>query len=579
MSFAFTINLNDPNHFSQDNLLVSVMQSALLDWGQYISGGGVIDVELDVANLSNGDLFATHANGGSGGVVTIGSINSRPLYQQGTLSELATGIDPNGSAPDVIITVDTTFLTQGMYLNPDLSHTTVPPGQWDGLSTLVHELGHAWGINSYRDATTGALNPLRESIWDTFIRLQPDGTAFFVGPNAEAVFGGPVPVTTSNGTSNYSHVGNTATDVVDVMSGVGSRNNVRPISQLDLAILKDLGYGTPVPLVTERLKNDTGSNTSDLITNNSTLTGSGDANAVVHFTLDSNSISNTTTADASGTWTFTPPGLTQGQHTIVASESNAAFIGAASLTFALDTIAPVITENLKNNSGSVSAPIGSDPTLTGSGDPSAVIQFTIDGALISATATVNSSGAWTLTPAGLADGQHTAVAMETDAAGNTGTASLTFALLTKISVERFFDSATGDHFYSLSAAEAAQIRTTLPTYHDEGAPWSAPVAGPSTQNVYRFFDVVTHAHFFTDSAAERDNINNTPSLATEYHYEGVAFQDYTSAGPGTLTLERFFNTISHMHTYGASAAENISIRSGGAGPGWIDEGPSFIVHT
>jgi V8-like Glu-specific endopeptidase len=146
-------------------------------------------------------------------------------------------------------------------------------------------------------------------------------------------------------------------------------------------------------------------------------------------------------------------------------------------------------------------------------------------------------------------------------------------------VERFFDSATGDHFYSLSTAEAAQIRANLPSYHDEGAPWSVPSTGSGTQNVYRFFDVVTHAHFFTDSAAERAYINNTPLLAAEYHDEGVAFQDYTAAGPGTLTLERFFNTISHMHTYGASAAENASIRSGGAGPGWVDEGPSFIVHT
>jgi Repeat of unknown function (DUF5648) len=44
---------------------------------------------------------------------------------------------------------------------------------------------------------------------------------------------------------------------------------------------------------------------------------------------------------------------------------------------------------------------------------------------------------------------------------------------------RFFDSATGDHFYTLSAAEANQIRATLPTYHDEGTPWSTPNAGPN----------------------------------------------------------------------------------------------------
>jgi hypothetical protein len=42
----------------------------------------------------------------------------------------------------------------------------------------------------------------------------------------------------------------------------------------------------PPPVVTEALKNDTGSSSTDHITNDPTLTGSGDPNAVVHFTLD-----------------------------------------------------------------------------------------------------------------------------------------------------------------------------------------------------------------------------------------------------------------------------------------------------
>jgi Repeat of unknown function (DUF5648) len=60
-------------------------------------------------------------------------------------------------------------------------------------------------------------------------------------------------------------------------------------------------------------------------------------------------------------------------------------------------------------------------------------------------------------------------------------------------VERFFDSATGDHFYTPSVAEANQIRATLPTYHDEGAPWGTPDKGSDTIDVFRFFDVATGA--------------------------------------------------------------------------------------
>ena len=162
-------------------------------------------------------------------------------------------------------------------------------------------------------------------------------------------------------------------------------------------------------------------------------------------------------------------------------------------------------------------------------------------------------------------------------ASATGTIHDTFAHA-YAPAERFFDSATGDHFYTLNPAEAAQIRATLPTYHDEGAPWSAPDAGGDTQHVYRFFDSATGAHFLTTSAAERAQVTATlPS----YHDEGVAFESFVGADAGvpTLTLERFFNNISKVHTYAASAAEIASILSGGAGPGWADEGAGFIVKA
>jgi V8-like Glu-specific endopeptidase len=143
-------------------------------------------------------------------------------------------------------------------------------------------------------------------------------------------------------------------------------------------------------------------------------------------------------------------------------------------------------------------------------------------------------------------------------------------------VERFFDSATNDHFYTASLAEANQIRATLPTYHDEGSPWGTPDKGTNTVDVFRFFDSATGDHFYTNSAAERNNIiAHNPT----YHFEGVAFEAYTVPAAGTLTLERFFNTIYGVHHYSASAAETAAINAGAVGPGWVEEGPGFIVHT
>ena len=55
----------------------------------------------------------------------------------------------------------------------------------------------------------------------------------------------------------------------------------------------------------------------------------------------------TATADASGAWTFTPTGLANGTHTVVASEIDAAGNSAStSLTFTLDTTAPAVTARL-----------------------------------------------------------------------------------------------------------------------------------------------------------------------------------------------------------------------------------------
>ena len=96
--------------------------------------------------------------------------------------------------------------------------------------------------------------------------------------------------------------------------------------------------------MTERLVSDTGVSNSDKITSNDTLTGTGDPNAVVHFTVDQVAIIATATADGNGNWTFAPSGLSDGPHTVVASETDGAGnTGSAALTFTLDTTAPTVT--------------------------------------------------------------------------------------------------------------------------------------------------------------------------------------------------------------------------------------------
>src|SRR5207248_652110 len=118
------------------------------------------------------------------------------------------------------------------------------------------------------------------------------------------------------------------------------------------------------------------------------IAGTADANATVRFTVDGSAVTGTATADAGGAWSFSPTGLADGTHTIVASETNAGgATGSAALTFTLDTKTPVITEALAG--GGTTTTTGA---LVGTADPNAVVRFTVDGVPIAATATADANG-------------------------------------------------------------------------------------------------------------------------------------------------------------------------------------------
>jgi Bacterial Ig-like domain len=108
---------------------------------------------------------------------------------------------------------------------------------------------------------------------------------------------------------------------------------------------------TIAPAVTEHLLWDTGISSTDGITSNGTVTGSGDPNAVVTLT-EGGAVLGTTTASATGVWTFTPSGLPQGTNTVVASETDGTGnTGTASTTFTLESIAPTVSSIAVSGAG------------------------------------------------------------------------------------------------------------------------------------------------------------------------------------------------------------------------------------
>ena len=138
---------------------------------------------------------------------------------------------------------------------------------------------------------------------------------------------------------------------------------------------------------------------------------------MVHFTVDGSAIAATVTADATGAWSFTPSGLADGAHTIVASQTDSfGNTGTASLSFTLDTTAPVVAITSAGGPTNQAA-----QTITGTVDTAdaGTTVTLLDGATAVGTAVVQPNGSWSH-PGHAEQRQQLADRAVTDAAGNTG---------------------------------------------------------------------------------------------------------------------------------------------------------------
>jgi len=146
------------------------------------------------------------ANGRSATSHFVGTWNGQDLFEMSAATKLKTGLDVNGAAPDV----EFRFGING-YLQDELwfgAGGVVPADKTDAYSVVLHEFGHAFSFNGWRDGSTGALPGNYLSTFDRWVTLDPAApggpTLYFTGPQAMAVYGGPVPLTFGN----YAHVGN-----------------------------------------------------------------------------------------------------------------------------------------------------------------------------------------------------------------------------------------------------------------------------------------------------------------------------------------------------------------------------------
>ncbi|WP_313300941.1 Ig-like domain-containing protein [Diaphorobacter sp.] len=168
----------------------------------------------------------------------------------------------------------------------------------------------------------------------------------------------------------------------------------------------------------------------DGLTNDSTplVNGTGTAGTTIKV-YDGNTVVGTTTVAADGTWSIELDPLTDGQHILTATATNAANVESGATgeyKFSVDTLAPAqpampqAQDNVGAEQGPITGGVTDDatPTLSGSGEPGESVTIYDNGVEIG-TAVVNDTGNWSWTPAtALGDGEHSLTTTLTDAAGN-----------------------------------------------------------------------------------------------------------------------------------------------------------------
>ena len=245
------------------------MTQAATEWMDHIDNPNHTPINI-LINVTDDDKNHPRFDGSPAFVMSTGT-GANATWESAVEYKLQNGADPttgmesypklsDGAQADVVININSHYLDSTGWLdpNPAAGSDPVPPFKVDMVSELVHEFGHGLGIGSTKslDTTTGTFGAGEKTSWESLLDIEKSGT-YFTGSHAEQEHGGPVVVTTNTPEENYGHLGNALSDATDpntggpdVMYGVSFDEGERyEVSDLDVAILQDLGYDTkgPVP--------------------------------------------------------------------------------------------------------------------------------------------------------------------------------------------------------------------------------------------------------------------------------------------------------------------------------------------
>ncbi|WP_271576329.1 Ig-like domain-containing protein [Bradyrhizobium sp. CCBAU 11361] len=204
---------------------------------------------------------------------------------------------------------------------------------------------------------------------------------------------------------------------------------------------------------------DTGT-AGDNVTNAKQLTLSGTAEAGSTIKVfEGTTVIGTAKASASGTWSLTTAQLPDGNHAFTATATDAAgnvSSKSAARSILVDTLAPVAPRITAFTPDTVAAKMTNTGqlTLSGTAEAGSTVKV-VEGTTVIGTTKADAGGAWSLTTAQLAAGNHAFAAMATDAAGNVSTKSA--ALNVTVSAPVTSPPAAGENLLVNGSFEATSL--------------------------------------------------------------------------------------------------------------------------
>lgn len=294
----------------------------------------------------------------------------------------------------------------------------IPPTAWEGVSftvahnELVTQLGVFPGGNGTSstylvdllDASGTILGALTltsdtattEGVFEfgslsTPVTLQAGQTYYLVSQTQDATVNNLVVTASSSVVSDPNITFNSLMAYVGSAAGTNNPDGhpafapstLSPVEQSVNLVLESLTAG---------LQTDTGDSSTDGITSNATLSGLAAAGDILTI-ANGSKVLGTTTANADGSWSYTPTGLANGAYTLTVTSADSA--ASANVSFTLQSVAsipaaPVFTVSSMASNVSL-------PTITGTAVAGSTVTVLDDGTVAGTVVADSSTGAFSFT--------------------------------------------------------------------------------------------------------------------------------------------------------------------------------------